>query len=147
MDIVDALDQILQQRRRAGITNREMATQAGCSQPHINDLLNHTKKRKKKGEVEVEKEVSLADLKFETLLKLFPEVQAILEEHFAHQESPSATVVGNGSAAAVNGNATAAPVTYASPSPDRGKLTSAVLNDDAICDACKVRVLKLLQDS
>ncbi|MBQ6472738.1 MAG: hypothetical protein IJJ33_12205, partial [Victivallales bacterium] len=86
MDIVDALDQILQQRRRAGITNREMATQAGCSQPHINDLLNHTKKRKKKGEVEVEKEVSLADLKFETLLKLFPEVQAILEEHIAQQE-------------------------------------------------------------
>lgn len=91
-------------------------------------------------------EQQIANTQFKTILSIFPEVRMVLERAFcASSGGSSASVSGNGSAAAVNGNATAAPVICASPSPDREKLTSAVLNDDAICDACKVKVLKLLQ--
>ena len=47
------------------------------------------------------------------------------------------------SAAAVNGNATAAPVTLTDGHLEAKR--NAVLDDDGICDACKVRVLKILK--
>ncbi len=142
MGIVDALDQILQQRRRAGITNKEMATQAGCSQPHINDLLNHTKKKKiknKNGDI-VEKEVSLSDLKFETLLRLFPEVREVLEEHFCKGEGSGAQVVNS-----VVGNRVGGNITNNAAPPADARLDAAldaVLADPDICDQCRLAVLR-----
>ena len=130
--LLTALDLLIQEKRRAGITNKALANQAGCSQPHINDLLNH------------KNNVRVGTLKFETLLRLLPEVRMVLERAFCNGAAAStATVNGNGSAAAVNGNATAAPVTLTD-----GHLESkrdAILDDDGICDACKVRVLKILK--
>lgn len=126
--LLTALDLLIQEKRRAGITNKALANQAGCSQPHINDLLNH------------KNNVRVGTLKFETLLRLLPEVRMVLERAFCNGAAAStATVNGNGSAAAVNGNATAA--------PSDSHLTAAlhaIINDNDMCDKCRSIALRHL---
>ena len=132
MTLTQILDAKLQEQRKAGKTNKEMAELAGCSQQHMNDLLNH------------KKNVKIETLKFGTILRLFPQIQQVLEDYFTqHQGGSSVSVNGNGSAAAVNGNATAAPVTLTDVHLEDKRDT--ILDDDGICDACKVRVLKILK--
>lgn len=58
----------LKSRSIKGMTNRELASQANTSQPHINRLLN--------GDAE-----QLAKLKVETFLELFPRVKELLLSH------------------------------------------------------------------
>ena len=121
------LQDLLKQRRAEGQTNQQMADVADTSHQHINRLLNG-------------KPEQFGKVKLETLLRLFP-------SFFAPCLSGGVKTTltnSNGNAIANNGTA------IVSPQDDllkKEQLVTAILNDDGICDACKVRVLKLLQNS
>lgn len=115
---------LLTRRSEEGQTNQQIANIAGCSQQHINRLLNGDASQ-------------FGKVKLETLLKLFP-------AFFAPCLSGGAKTTLNNS----NGNAIANNGTAIVSRPDgafqKEQVVTAILNDDTICDTCKVRVLKLL---
>lgn len=120
-----ALFSLLTQRSEAGQTNQQIANIAGCTQQHINRLLNG-------------KPEQIGKVKLETLLKLFP-------AFFAPCLSGGAKTTlnnSNGNAIANNGTAIVSQLDGALP---KEQVVTAILNDDKICDTCKVRVLKILQ--
>ncbi len=134
MRLFQLLDAILQAERKNGKTNQELAEKAGCSHQHINDLLNH------------KKNVRIETLKFGTILRLFPELQKVIEDYLEHHTLAGAKdgkISQNnspGAAASIGGDAVAS-----SDSTLRAHLLTAILDDDTICDKCKVKVLKLLK--
>ena len=133
MDLEEVLRSRLKTRNDRSGSNQKIADETNISQSYINQLLNGRR--------------SFYGLSLKNLLLLFPEIQHVLEEYYT-QGGLSASVIGNGSAASVNGNATAAPVTIGAAkesSINLSELSSAILNDDNICDACKVKVLKIMQ--
>lgn len=123
-DYYQILQELLKQRRSNGETNQRIADTAGVKQPHINRLLNGDASQ-------------FGKVKLETLLKLFP-------AFFAPCLSGGAKTTLNNS----NGNAIANNGTAIVSQPDgalqKEQVVTAILNDDKICDTCKVRVLKLL---
>jgi len=119
----DRLQRILKERRDNGETNEEIARTAEISHQHVNRLLNGSPDQ-------------FAKLQFGTILKLFPGIVQFEDQkggHISQNNSP-------GAAASIGGSAIAN--FYAD---FRQQLMSDILNDDSICDACKVKVLKLLQ--
>lgn len=131
MRLLELLDAILQEERKLGKTNEELASKAGCSHQHINDLLNH------------KKNVRIETLKFGTILRLFPELQHVIEEYLVHH-----TFVGtqtNIGGHAANGNNIHIEGAVITSNANLSSIASAILNDDSICDTCKIKVLKLLQ--
>ena len=130
MRLLELLDAILQEERKQGRTNEEFAEKAGCSHQHINDLLNH------------KKNVRIETLKFGTILRLFPELQPVIEEYLLHHTFIGAqTNIGH----AANGNNIHIEGAVTTSNANLNNISSAILNYDSICDACKVKVLKLLQ--
>ena len=135
MKLLQLLDSILQAERKNGKTNQELAEKAGCSQQHINDLLNH------------KKNVRIETMKFGTVLRLFPDLQRVIEDYLTQntltgaKDSQISQSNSPGAAASIGGDA----IAYPADVNLRAKLQSAVLDDDGICDACKVRVLKIIQ--
>lgn len=122
-----ALFSLLTQRSKAGQTNQQIANIAGCTQQHINRLLNG-------------KPEQIGKVKLETLLKLFP-------AFFAPCLSGSVKTTltnSNGNAIATN-NGTAI-VSQPEGAFPKEQVVTAILNDDKICDTCKVRILKLLNN-
>lgn len=144
MDVIDFFVVALKNKKNAlGLTDEALGRIAGCHQPKINGMLNGTKKKSNGTPAKTAHEV-MEKTEFITLVRLFPE----LFDKLIKDVNPNVTVHGNGSAASVNGNATAAPVTIGAVKEsgiNLGELSAAILNDDKICDACKVKVLKLLQ--
>ena len=118
------LQDLLKQRRAGGQTNQQMADVADTSHQHINRLLNG-------------KPEQFGKVKLETLLRLFP-------SFFAPCLNGGATTNLTNS----NGNAISnSGIAISSHQTDvlqKEQLVTAILNDEGICDACKVRVLKLL---
>ncbi len=130
MRLLQLLDAILQTERKNGKTNQELAEKAGCSQQHINDLLNH------------KKNVRIETLKFGTILRLFPELQQVIEDYLEHHTLAGAqTSIGH----AANGNNIHIEGAVTTSALNLGEISAAVLNNDKICDSCKVQILKIIQ--
>jgi transcriptional regulator with XRE-family HTH domain len=107
----------LRQMSRDGMTNREIAEKAGMSQSYVNQLLN--------GDAE-----QFGKVRIDMLIDLFPDVFRQL-------------VVVNGDnhgAAIVNGDATI----NEAQGGNNPALMKAIIDDDTICDKCKIKVLKML---
>lgn len=107
----------LRQMSRDGMTNREIAEKAGMSQSYVNQLLN--------GDAE-----QFGKVRIDMLIDLFPDVFRQL-------------VVVNGDnhgAAIVNGDATI----NEAQGGNNPALMKAIIEDDTICDKCKIKVLKML---
>ncbi len=71
--LIERLDEILQHERENGKTNVAMAAQSGMSQSYINGLLNHRSK--------------LENVAFGKVLKLFPDIQRVLERHLEDENN------------------------------------------------------------
>ncbi len=67
MTIFEILDARLQALRDKGSTNQAIANDSRLSQPYINQILNHKTK--------------LENVAFGKVLKLFPDIQRVLERH------------------------------------------------------------------
>lgn len=119
------LQELLRQKRAEGQTNQCIADVANTSQQHINRLLN--------GDA-----AKFGKLKFETLLRLFP---AFFAPCISGGVKTTLTN-SNGNAIANNGTAI---VSQLDGAFHKEQVVTAILNDDKICDTCKVRVLKILQ--
>lgn len=112
----------LKKQSAAGSTNKEMADRAGCSQQRINQLLNQG---------------GFEKVKLETLLKLFPGMRITLGG-----TDITATY------SAVNAGVNNGSMTIHAAGEEnkiKSSLRSAILKSDGICDACKVKILTLLE--
>ncbi|MBQ7178866.1 MAG: hypothetical protein IJS08_15730 [Victivallales bacterium] len=119
MTFYDVLKQHLWDKKHAGQTDRALAKQAGVTHSYINMLAN--------GPAEDFKKV-----KFETLVRLFPE---IFDSLLAHQ-----TVSANGTNAVAAANST---INNNTKGPDYTAILAAVMNTD-ICPECAVKVSKAI---
>ena len=121
MDFKSFIFQRLKELRQE-MTQQEMAKKAGCSQSYINHLLNNSAD-------------NLANVRLDILLRLFPELfYSIIQK----SQVENGIGISNGDNATVN-------TTIQSGTFLKDNLLSAVLDDDTICDKCKVKVLKLLK--
>ncbi len=124
------LQQKLRDERNSGETNQTMADKAGISQSHMNRLLNGDAGQ-------------IGSLKFDTVLKLFPEIKTILERELGGQGAhQTASANGDGAAASVGGIAIAGGAI-----PDYQRVMNTIIDDQTICDTCKIRVLKIIKDA
>ena len=124
MTVEEFLDAILQEERKQGVTNREMAERAGISQAQINRILNHKQ--------------PLGGMSLNTILRLFPKLNAYIEH----------SVVNTGNVRDGVG-AAAGPVTLTVNHTSEADLTAAAdrIMESDMCDACKVKAWKLLRAS
>ena len=104
---------------RNEMTQQEMAKKAGCAQSYINHILNSPPD-------------TLATVRLDILLKLFPELFASVVQNV---HADNGIGIANGDYATVNNT----------QSYDSIQLERSILDDDDICDKCKVKVLKLLK--
>lgn len=111
MTVYETIRARLNEEKREGKTDAELAARAGCAQPQINRMLNQP--------IEYLEKVSLR-----TIVRLFPDLFA--------------TGVSIGNANGTNN------VTNVSIGKDNSALIAAIINDDTICDKCKIKVLKML---
>ena len=126
MTIFEQLQAILRKERDSGSTNQSIGDRVGLSHAHINRLLNGSADR-------------IESLKFGTVLKLFPGLIRIVDKdgQISQTNSPGAVVaIGENSIANTKSNDNI---------KLNNQLMSNILNDDEICDSCKVRILKILQ--
>lgn len=123
MDIYELLMDFLQTQYNNGKTETEIANDTGLSQQQVNALRN--KKR------------SFAKMRLETLLRMFPNIRISLDG------SPITATNSAVNAGVNNGSMTI----HAAGEADQIKssLRSAILKSDGICDACKVKILTLLE--
>ncbi len=122
----EKFQQILRERRNQGETDEAIARTANTSHQHINRLINGSPEQ-------------FAKVKFETMLKLFPGIIRIMERDGQINQNNSP-----GAAAAIGGNATAQ--NESDLSRYRGRLMESIIDNNGICDSCKVKVLKILKD-
>ena len=120
MTIYETIRSRLTELRSTGKTDRELADIAGCTQQQINRMINKP--------VEYLETVSL-----KTIVRLFPDLFS----------SAKATANGTGAAAAINGTAIGGNNNQADKVLN--DLESGVLDDEQICDKCKIRVLRLIK--
>ncbi|MBQ7178484.1 MAG: helix-turn-helix transcriptional regulator [Victivallales bacterium] len=121
MDFKTYIYQRLKELRNE-MTQQEMAKKAGCAQSYINHILNNPAD-------------CLANVRLDILLRLCPE---LFSNIIQNGQVENGIGISNGNNATVN-------TTIHSSTFAREKLSSAVLDDDSICDACKVKILKLLK--
>ena len=122
-DINEQLRMVLEDMYQRGMKDQEIADLLGSSQSHI----NHLRKGKR----------TFAKMRMETLLKLFPNLRISLDG------SPITATNSAVNAGVNNGSMTI----HAAGEADQIKssLRSAILKSDGICDACKVKILTLLE--
>ena len=107
------------------LTQKELANKIGVTDAALGKWLNHSRGITRKN-IEAIKRVCASTIS---------------------RMEGNAIAMGDGSAASVHGNATAAPVTVSNESiiaQTLDALRDRILDDDEICDACKVRVMKHL---
>lgn len=121
-ELLKAMQIELKKESASGTTNKEMGLRAGCSQQRINQLIH---------------DGGFEKVKLETLLKLFPNLRISLDG------SPITATNSAVNAGVNNGSMTI----HAAGAADQIKssLRAAILKSDGICDACKVKILTLLE--
>ena len=118
-DINELLQILLRAYRDKGMTNQAIADMGGLTHGHVNRLLNGPSS-------------NLGKVKLETLVKLFPELFTSIVQNV---HADNGIGIANGDYATVNN----------AQSLDALRLEKSILDDDGICDSCKIKVLKLLK--
>ena len=129
MTLIEFLNHLLQEERKQGATNKQMADRAGISQQHMNFILNGKR--------------DLGGMSFEVMMRLFPKLERILIENLHVGDEHSHTITGNGNIVA-NHNFTAT-VNNAPLPPDFGEIMPEIMASD-MCDACKVKAYNIIHD-
>ena len=125
MDIYDFLLKELKKEHKEGKTQAELARNS--HQQTIYKILNGEQK--------------IANTSLKTILEIYPKVKRILEHAFCNASGDlSATVNGNGSAAAVNGNATVSQGPIYDSRMEAAQ--DAILEDADMCEKCKTLALR-----
>ena len=135
MDTIAKLNMLLQDKRAKGMTNAQMASLSGLSQPHINALLNGKR--------------NIGGVSFDNVIRLFPELQIAVDkalDNLLNNDKDNAlpainqsTTIG-GNAASINGDAT---VNNTPLPPDFGEIMPEIMASD-MCDACKVKAYNII---
>ena len=128
MTLIDFLNHLLQEERKHGATNRQMADRAGISQQHMNCILNGKR--------------DLGGVSFEVMMRLFPKLERILIENLHIQDTHSQAITGNGNIVA-NHNSTAT-ANY----PSTALLDAAldyVLEDPELCEKCRMAAIRCIR--